>query len=44
MATDLWDRDKIKNMTNEEQLLKELELGRKEIKTDSYSMSIVGQI
>lgn len=27
-------------MTNEEQLLKELELGRKEIKTDSYSMSI----
>jgi hypothetical protein len=24
-------------MTNKEQLLKELELGRKEIKTDSYS-------
>jgi len=27
-------------MTNEEKLLKELELGRKEIKTDSYAMSI----
>ena len=27
-------------MTNEEKLSKELELGRKEIKTDSYSMSI----
>ncbi len=27
-------------MTNKEQLLKEIELGRKEIKTDSYSMSI----
>ena len=37
---DLWDLDKIEDMTNEEQLLKELELGRKEIKTDSYSMSI----
>ena len=27
-------------MTNSEQLIKDLELGRKEIKTDSYSMSI----
>jgi uncharacterized protein with ParB-like and HNH nuclease domain len=37
---DLWVQDKIRTMTNKEQLLKEIELGRKEIKTDSYSMSI----
>lgn len=39
MAIDLWDRDKLKIM-KEEELLKELSEGRKEIKTDSYSMSI----
>jgi uncharacterized protein with ParB-like and HNH nuclease domain len=39
MAIDLWDRDKTDNM-KEENLLKELSEGRKEIKTDSYSMSI----
>lgn len=39
MAIDLWGRDKLKIM-KEEELLKELSEGRKEIKTDSYSMSI----
>lgn len=39
MAIDLWGRDKNKQM-KEEELLKELAEGRKEIKTDSYSMSI----
>ncbi len=39
MAIDLWGRDKTDNM-KEENLLKELSEGRKEIKTDSYSMSI----
>ena len=39
MAIDLWGRGKLKIM-KEEELLKELSEGRKEIKTDSYSMSI----
>ena len=39
MAIDLWGRGKLKIM-KEEELLKELSEGRKEIKTDSHSMSI----